>query len=305
MRTQGLPVPDLKAGITVAGARRALAGAFAAASLDTPDLDARLLVGHALDLTHTGLARDAARALSAAEAEAVAALAERRLAREPVARILGFKEFWGLSLKLNGDTLVPRPETETAVEAALEALGERRSGVLRIADLGTGSGALLLALLTECPRASGVGTDVSPGALACALDNARRLGLAERASFTLSDYGAALAGPFDLVVSNPPYVRRDDIVTLQPEVRQFDPPRALDGGPDGLAAYRLISADARRLLRPDGVIVVELGQGQLAAVTALFGAAGLAVEAPRYDLLGMARALVVRPSLRPLGRPLP
>jgi release factor glutamine methyltransferase len=295
MRTQGLSVPDLNAGISVAAARQMLAQTLRQHGIDSPDLDARLLVGHALGLTHTDLARDAARALTAAEADAVAALLTRRLAREPVARILGAKEFWGLSLKLNGDTLVPRPETETVVEAALDAIGERRSGALRIADLGTGSGALLLALLSECPRATGVGTDVSAGALACARGNAQTLGLAERATFTLSDYGAALAGPFDLVVSNPPYVRRDDIVTLQPEVRQFDPLRALDGGPDGLAAYRVITADARRLLRHDGVIVVELGEGQLAAVTALFTAAGLAVEAPRYDLLAIARALPGRP----------
>jgi release factor glutamine methyltransferase len=284
MWTQGLPVPELNAGITVAAARQALAQTLRQHGIDSPDLDARLLVGHALDLSHTGLAREAGRALTAAEAAAVAALMARRLAREPVARILGMKEFWGLSLKLNGDTLVPRPETETVVEAALDALGERRSAALRIADLGTGSGALLLALLTECRLASGVGTDVNANALACARENARTLGLAERASFTLSDYGAALAGPFDLVVSNPPYVRGDDIVTLQPEVRAFDPLRALDGGPDGLAAYRVITADARRLLKPDGVIVVELGQGQLAAVSALFAGAGLAAEAPRYDL---------------------
>ncbi len=295
MRTQGLSVPELNAGVTVAAARRMLASAFVAGSLDTPDLDARLLVGHALRLTHAALAREAARALTAAEADAVAALAARRLAREPVARILGEKEFWGLCLKLNGDTLVPRPETETVVEAALEALAGRRGRALRFADLGTGSGALLLALLSECPLASGAGTDVSRNALACARDNARALGLADRASFTVSDYGKALAGPFDLVVSNPPYVRRDDVVTLQPEVRAFDPPRALDGGTDGLDAYRAIAADARRLLKPDGVIVVELGQGQLGAVAALFAAASLAVEAPRYDLLGVARALPARP----------
>src|SRR6266545_310242 len=215
MRTQGLSVPELNAGVTVAAARRMLASAFVAGSLDTPDLDARLLVGHALRLTHAALAREAARALTAAEADAVAAL---------------------------------------------------------------------LARLSECPLASGAGTDVSRNALACARDNARALGLADRASFTVSDYGKALAGPFDLVVSNPPYVRRDEVVTLQPEVRAFDPPRALDGGTDGLDAYRAIAADARRLLKPDGVIVVELGQGQLGAVAALFAAASLAVEAPRYDL---------------------
>src|SRR5262249_24956568 len=148
-------------------------------------------------------------------------------------------EFWGLSLKLNAETLVPRPETETVVEAALDALGERGGArARRVADLGTGSGALLLALLSECHAAAGGGTDLSAGALACARDNARALTLAGRASFIVGDYGSALAGGFDLVVSNPPYVRHADIAALQPEVRTFDPPRALDGGIDGLDAYR-------------------------------------------------------------------
>ena len=274
-----------------------LAESFRQNGLDSPALDARLLVAHVLGVDHATLAREADRLLTLGESIAIASLSTRRLEREPIARIVGEKEFWGLSVKLNAETLVPRPETETVVEAALDALGRNpdRSPAPRLADLGTGSGALLLALLSECAAATGVGTDLSHVALVCARANAQVLDLAERASFAVCDYGAALAGPFDLVVSNPPYVRHGDIAALAPEVRQFDPMRALDGGADGLDGYRAIAADARRLLAPDGVLVVELGAGQLDAVTALFSAAGLAVGAPRYDLSGIPRALPARP----------
>jgi release factor glutamine methyltransferase len=167
--------------------------------------------------------------------------------------------------------------------------------VLRIADIGTGSGALLIALLRELPAAHGFGTDISLGALACARDNARTLGCAARASFLSCDYGTALAGPFDLIVCNPPYVARGEIEGLAPEVRVHDPRRALDGGPDGLDGYRALAADVRRLLAPEGVLVVELGADQLAAVSALFTKARLAIEAVRHDLSGVGRALMVKP----------
>src|SRR5262245_9781459 len=289
----------LTAGATIASARRALAHAFAGATLESPELDARILVGHALGVDAAGIVSQSSRQLSPAERAAIAELAQRRLAREPVARIVGVKEFWGLPFRLNAETLVPRPETETVVETALAALGSpfgpRRQSALRIVDLGTGSGALLIALLTECPAATGVGTDLSASAIACARRNARALELQERAAFTVCDYGAALRGPFDLLVSNPPYIRRGDIPTLQPEVRLFEPARALDGGTDGLHGYRMIAADARRLLAPDGLIVVELGAGQANAVRSLFSAAGLAVGYPHSDLSGVARALLARP----------
>jgi release factor glutamine methyltransferase len=282
---------------TVDQARRELARQFREAGLDSPELDARLLVGHALGLDHAGLASQAARALGAGDAESIAALATRRLAREPVARILGRKEFWGLPLELNAETLVPRPETETVVAAALEALDREcgRRHALRLADLGTGSGALLLVLLSELPSAHGVGTDVSVAALRCARENATALGLASRASFVACDYAAALKPPFDLVVANPPYVVRADIASLAPEVAAFDPLRALDGGPDGLDGYRAIAADARRLLSPVGILVLELGVGQRDAVGALFAGAGLAVGPSRPDLSGMPRTLMVKP----------
>lgn len=279
--------------LSIAAARRQLARQFSQAGLDTPDLDARILVGYALALDHAALAAQADRPLTDAEAAAVVALAGRRLNREPVARIVGTKEFWGLPFMLNADTLVPRPETETVVEAALAVLGDTRGGALRIADLDTGSGALLLALLSELPEAQGVGTDISAGALACARTNAAALGLADRTAFVACDHGAALVGPFDLILANPPYVASGDIASLQAEVRDFDPRRALDGGADGLAAYRTIAGDAQRLLAPGGVLVLELGAGQRDAVVSLTAAAGFALTAIRDDLSGVPRAAAV------------
>jgi release factor glutamine methyltransferase len=288
--------PDAFAGGSIEAARRRLAREFRQGGLDAPELDARIIVGHVLGLDHTALAAQSDRVLAAEEAGAIAALSARRLAREPVARILGRKEFWGLPFKLNAETLLPRPETETVVEAALAALDleNRTSRELRIVDLGTGSGALLLALLSELPRACGIGTDISFAALRCARDNAAAFGLSTRASFVACDYGTALRGPVDVLVSNPPYVARADIAGLQPEVRDFDPRAALDGGLDGLDGYRAIAPQARDLLVPDGVLVLELGQGQLGAVTSIFASTGLAPIGPQHDLAGIARALVMR-----------
>jgi len=284
----------LQPGLSIATARRLLAQSLRAQGVDTPELDARLLVGHALGLDHAGLASAGEHLLTAAEADALAAFAARRQAREPVARIRGRKEFWGLTLHLNAATLVPRPETETVVEVALAALSHNRTQ--RLADLGTGSGALLLALLSELPAAHGIGTDVAAEALRCARTNAAALGLGARASFVACDYGSALKGPFDLIVCNPPYIVHDDIASLAPEVRDFDPHAALDGGSDGLSAYRAIATDARRLLAVDGILVLELGAGQLGAVLALLTAAGLGpAGSPRHDLAGVARALPVKP----------
>jgi release factor glutamine methyltransferase len=277
--------------------RRALARSFRAAGLDTPELDARLIVAHALGLDHAGLAAARDRVLTRHETALLESLAARRLAREPVARIVGMKEFWGLPLRLNEAVLVPRPETETVVEAALAAIDRQggRSRQLRIADLGVGSGALLLALLSELPNAAGVGSDRDPNALALARGNAMRLGFRERALFVACDYGAALAGGYDLVVANPPYVTTSDIGTLAPEVRDFDPRLALDGGIDGLDGYRAIAADAKRLTAPGGHLVVEVGAGQSATVVALLAAAGLIVDpVVRSDLAAIPRAVSAR-----------
>jgi release factor glutamine methyltransferase len=277
---------------TVSEARRALAASLRAAGIESSDIDARILIGHALDLDHTALAAAATRRLGVKEENVIAALAQRRLAHEPVARILGHKEFWSLPLRVDAATLVPRPETETIVETALAAIDARgaRSQALRIADLGTGCGALALALLSELANATAVGTDISFGALAVARDNARRLGL-ERAAFVACNMAAALGAPFDLIVSNPPYIASAGLATLAPDVREYDPHLALDGGKDGLDFYRAIAASAAALLAPGGAVIVELGIGQAEPVAALFAAAGLAPSPPAPDLNGVPRAL--------------
>jgi release factor glutamine methyltransferase len=288
-----LAKPDGPDPRTVAEARRALAARFRAGGLDTPDLDARILVGHALGLDHAAIAAAATRRLGADEESGIAAFANRRLTGEPVARIVGYKEFWSLPLRVDAATLVPRPETETVVEAALAAIDAAgpRSRALRIADLGTGSGALILALLSELPNAFGVGTDTSTKALVVARDNARFLAQT-RARFIACDMAAALCGPFDAIVSNPPYIPSADIARLASDVRDFDPHLALDGGTDGLDFYRAIAAAAPTLLASGGVLVVELGISQAEPVADLFAVTGLALSPPRPDLNGTPRALV-------------
>jgi release factor glutamine methyltransferase len=288
------------AGQTVEAVRRVLTARFRSATIDSAELDARVLVGSVLGLDLTGVIAAAARLLTADEAARLEDYARRRLAGEPVARIIGVKEFWGLPLLISPATLVPRPDTETVVEAALEILpAESRGGhVIRIADLGTGSGAILLALLSELPDAFGVGTDISVAALRTARANATDLGFASRAAFVACDYAAALSGPFDLMVSNPPYIRSADIAALDAEVREHDPHRALDGGVDGLDVYRLIVPEAARLLKPGGALIVEVGRGQSGEVEELIAAAGLMPgDAPKSDLAGIRRAV--------LGRKLP
>ena len=286
---------DVYAGGSIDAAQRQLARKFRQRGLDAPGLDARIILGHALGLDRTALAAHSGRVLTPEEAADIAELSARRLGREPIARILGHKEFWGLPFKVNADTLVPRPETETVVEATLSSLSDsRKARGLSIVDLGTGSGALLLALLSEIEGAFGIGTDISFAALLCARDNAAALGLSARASFVVCNYGAGLSGPADILVSNPPYVACGDIAGLQPEVRDFDPRRALDGGPDGLDGYRAITSDVCRLLAPGGVLALELGEGQLGTVTSFFAPGGLEPVTTRYDLSGIARALVMR-----------
>jgi release factor glutamine methyltransferase len=281
------------AGQTVETARRALATRFRQQGIDSAELDARLLTGGAFGLDLTGLIAATTRIVTPDEAAHLENFLQRRLAGEPVARILGVKEFWGLTLNLSAATLVPRPDTETVVELALEVC--RRQERRRIADIGTGSGAILLALLSELPDATGIGTDISLEALRMARNNAARLGLTQRAAFVACNYTAALSGPFDLIVSNPPYIRSADIAGLDREVREYDPPRALDGGPDGLAAYRVIAPDAARLLAPGGTLIVEAGYGQSGPIAELMSASGLTPDVPpKADLAGIPRAVAGR-----------
>jgi len=291
LRTRQAVAPAAVKG--VADCRRAWTAEFRARGIDSPELDARVLIGHALGLDHAALAAHADQPLSAEQQSAIAALARRRLAHEPVARITGTKEFWSLPLRVTGATLVPRPETETIVTAALRALDRRgpRSRAWRIADIGTGSGAITLALLSELPNAFAVGTDISAAALAVARDNAGCHHIS-RAAYVVCDMASALSGPFDLIISNPPYIATADLDQLAPEVRLFDPRVALDGGADGLHWYRALAATAAPLLARDGILVVELGKDQAEPVAALIAAAGLAPMAPQPDLNGVSRALI-------------
>lgn len=278
---------------TMASARRALKGVLAQAGIEEAEADARLLIAHALDIERTTVVTHSERVITPDEFKAIDALAARRLKREPVARIIGNKEFWSLSLAVDSSVLVPRPETETVIEMALDSVvGDAlRLEKLRILDIGTGSGALLLALLSELPQATGIGTDVSAAALRVTRVNAERHGLASRCLTVSCNMAAGLSGPFDLIVSNPPYVPRNDIPSLAPEVRDYDPMVALDGGNDGLDYYRALAKEARRLLAPGAHMVVELGMGQEAAVRTLLTKAGLSVGEARKDLGGIPRAL--------------
>jgi release factor glutamine methyltransferase len=210
--------------------------------------------------------------------------------REPVSRILGRREFWSLDFHLSPATLDPRPDSETLIDEALAGIPDRKAP-LSVLDLGTGTGCLLLALLSELPNAAGTGIDRSEEAVATATANARRLGFGQRARFAAGDWGAGLSERFDLVVSNPPYIPEAEIETLAPEVVRFDPLAALAGGPDGLDAYRTIVAQLSNLLKSNGKVIFEVGAGQAADVAALLVTAGFSGIGTRRDLAGVERAV--------------
>ncbi|MDQ0390619.1 peptide chain release factor N(5)-glutamine methyltransferase [Labrys monachus] len=273
--------------------RRTLA-ALREAGLPTPELDARWLVAEAAGVEASRIVLDGGRALAPEAVAKAEGFVARRLAGEPVDRILGTRDFWGLAFRLAPATLSPRPDTETLVGACLEALPDRQAPY-RLLDLGTGTGAILIALLVERPAATGIGIDKAAEAVVAARENARANGVADRACFAEGDWTNGLDGPFDLIVSNPPYIPAADIEGLDREVREHDPRLALDGGEDGLDAYRAITRAAPALLAPGGILALELGIGQEEAVAALMRAAGLAILAPaRKDLSGVARALLGR-----------
>ncbi|WP_019013992.1 peptide chain release factor N(5)-glutamine methyltransferase [Elioraea tepidiphila] len=273
-----------------------------AAGIEGPRREARLLLGHVLGRAPGLLTIEARDPVGAAEAARFRELVARRAAHVPAAHLAGTRGFWTLDLIVTPDVLIPRPDSETLIEAALAALPDRPT-VRRVLDLGTGSGALLLAALSEFPAAIGLGVDRSPAALAVARANAARAGLADRALFVCGHWSAALDGGFDLVLANPPYVPSGDIAGLEPEVREHDPRAALDGGVDGLDAYRAILADLPRILLPDGVAVLELGAGQGADVSRLAAARGLGVGELRQDLGGIPRAIVLRHAEKTVGEP--
>jgi release factor glutamine methyltransferase len=280
-------------GPTIGSAIAEAAAALAGAGFDEPRRRARRMSAAALGLSETEIFAHPERSLSGPEEERITAMLGRMLAREPLTRIVGRREFWGLELSLSADTLDPRPETETVVEAVL-ARRPDRSRAYRILDLGTGSGCLLLALLSEFPTATGVGIDLSPGAIATARCNAEVLSLGARARFVVGDWSRALAGHLDVVVANPPYIAAGTISKLPPEVREHDPHLALDGGTDGLAAYRAIAADLPRLLSAGGLFATEIGSDQQEPVSALLRDAGFIVEAVIPDLAGLPRCVVAR-----------
>ena len=286
-------IPGLKADASVADSIRLLSQSFKLAHIESADADARLLVGQALLLSRAQLAAESDRLIEAREVNVISALAARRLKHEPVARILGRKEFWSLELQVTHAVLVPRPETETVIETALDAVTTRglRMENLRVLDIGTGSGALLLAILRELPKAVGIGTDISADALAVARANAERHRLDTRCTFVAGNIASGIEGPFDFILSNPPYIASGDIASLPQEVRDYDPRPALDGGVDGLDCYRAIAAEVPRLLASGGRLIVELGAGQCEAVSALFTKAGLSVVDTRKDVAGIVRAL--------------
>lgn len=271
-------------------ALRALTARLHAGGVAEATGDARFLLLGLLGLETRDLLIEGDRRVGAAGAAALAAALTRRLAGEPVARILGAWEFWGLPFRLGPDTLVPRPDTEILVEVAL-AVRPERAAPLRCLDLGTGTGCILTALLSERPRATGVGLDRSEGALRVARDNAVLNAVDDRARFVAGDWCDALRGRFDLVVSNPPYIARAVIATLAREVRGHDPEAALDGGTDGLDAYRRILDGAGARLAPGGLLVLEIGYDQAAAVTELARAAGYRERGLTRDLAGHDRVL--------------
>ncbi|MDR6873699.1 release factor glutamine methyltransferase [Bosea sp. BE125] len=270
-------------------ARRNLAARLRAAGVETAALDARILVeaamGENADL-------DPLEPLDGAMLGRLDGFATRRLAGEPVWRILGEREFWSLPFRLSPATLEPRPDSETIVEAALGVLAERRDQAISILDLGTGTGCLLVALLSECKAARGVGVDLSQEACDTAAGNAERNGVGARAHFRQGDWMAGLSERFDLIVSNPPYIPAGDIAGLDAAVRDYDPLRALDGGADGLVAYRALAAGLPSRIAPGGAVVLEIGAGQEADVVAIMTAVGLIHRGSRRDLGGHPRALI-------------
>lgn len=274
------------------------AGLLGAAGIENPWREARLLLAHATGVSETTLIGYPERPVEAAES--FCALVTRRTLHEPMSHLLGRREFWSLEFEVTADTLDPRPDSETIVEAALDAIGESTKPV-RILDLGTGTACLLAALLHELPAAWGVGVDRSAATAAVARRNLQRLGLAQRGQIVVADWAAPLDGRFDLIVSNPPYIPSGDIPSLQPEVAQFDPVMALDGGADGLDPYRRLFPEVPRTLAPDGVVLLEFGVGQRDALTALAAANGLAVQSTRADLAGRPRCLICR-SGHPIDR---
>ncbi|UCH76114.1 MAG: peptide chain release factor N(5)-glutamine methyltransferase [Rhodospirillales bacterium] len=269
-----------------AGARQ-----LSAAGIVDARREARLILAHALGVEPVAVSGYPERPVP--DPEAFERLIARRARREPLSHLTGQREFWSLTLETGPATLDPRPDSESLVEAALGVVPDR-TAPLSVLDLGTGTGCLLLAVLSELPRAAGLGIDVSPAALAVARRNAERVGMASRTRFEPGDWGRRLDGQFDLILCNPPYIPTGEIAELQPEVADFEPRIALDGGADGLDAYRVVVPDIMRLLAAGGAAVLEFGAGQGAAVTQIVTAEGLVIDRMTRDLAGHERCATIR-----------
>jgi release factor glutamine methyltransferase len=278
--------------MTVGNAVADLTARLRAVGIESARLDARMLIAHVLSLSTTAVFSHPERPLSAEESVRLGLAAERRLQREPMSHITGEREFWSLTFKVTADTLDPRPDTETVVEAVLSALPDHRAQ-LRLLDLGTGTGCILLALLSELTQATGVGIDASPAALAVARENAKILGLHHRAGFVLGNWGQGIEQTFDVILANPPYIPDGEIDGLEPEVALFEPRDALAGGVDGLGCYRVLAPDIARLLKPGGIAALEVGQGQAGSVVRLFQDRRLELLSLCRDLAGVERCVLL------------
>lgn len=254
--------------------------------------EARLLLAAALGCEAGELIARDDRALEERERQRFEQMIRRRLAREPISRIRGYREFWSLRFEITPDTLDPRPDSEAVIEAVLECLADRRRPY-RMLDLGVGSGALLLALMVELREAVGLGVDCDPGAVATARRNAAALGLAARVRIEEGDWGRGLEPGFDVIVTNPPYIPSREIAGLMPEVAAYDPRVALDGGADGLVAYRALAPQLARLLAPGGIAALELGAGQFQGVSELMRREGLVISGSKHDLSGVERCMIL------------
>jgi release factor glutamine methyltransferase len=279
---------------SVEEALRAAATRLGAERIEDPRREARILLAHVLGVDLAGLLRRRSERVTPQQDDRFAALVARRAAHAPLALLLGHREFWSLEFKVTPDTLIPRPESELIIEAAIGLYPDR--GVGRILDLGTGTGCLLLSALTEFPGAWGLGIDRSPAAAMVARQNAQSLGLGDRAAIMVGGWTEAIDGRFDLLLCNPPYIEASEIAGLMPEVALHEPHLALNGGEDGLDPYRVLFPDLRRRLAPGGTALFEFGAGQAAALLDLARQAALTIVGVRADLAGHPRVMILRSS---------
>ena len=279
--------------VTVAGALDEARRRLRAAGIEDAGREARLLLGHVAGLDAAAIIGHPERHLAPEAMRAMAEAVSDRARRRPMAQVTGSREFWSLPFRVTPATLDPRPDSETVVGAVLDHVGDRRAP-RTVLDLGTGSGCLLLALLSELPNATGLGIDISAEAIAVAGANAVTLGLGQRANFAVADWDRALSGQFEIVVCNPPYIPSGEIDSLAPEISRHEPRRALDGGRDGLDAYRALAPSLTRRLAGGGFAAIEIGAGQRSMVEPIFADAGLATTECVADLAGISRCLIVR-----------